>query len=47
MKADEINILAVALSQAIRKNLYEKEIDDLVVLLGQILCNLATYHKCK
>jgi hypothetical protein len=47
MNANEINLLAVALSQAIRKNLCEKEIDQLTTLLGQLLCNLSTYNKCK
>lgn len=47
MNADEINVLAVALARAIRNKLCEKEVDDLITLLGQLLCNLATYHKCK
>ncbi len=47
MDANEINLLAVAVAKMIRDNLSNKEIDDLMTLLGQILCNLATYNKCK
>ncbi len=47
MSAEEINVLAVAVAKAVRENMCDREIDEFMTLLGQILCNLSTYHKCK
>lgn len=47
MDATEINTLAVSIAKILSDKFTKTELNEICTLLGQILCNIGTYLKCK